>query len=472
MIITYLCHKFFRMKRKRLSISGLAVVIVALLVLLIDNNLGLWKHENRIIVHDVYPFYGYLPATFIYHDLKLDYLDEFYARGEYILWPKITPEGNKVITASMGMSMLYFPFFIPSHIYAVCSSFPADGYSPPYKFGLMISSAFFLILGLFFLRKLLLKYFSETVTTIVLLVIPLATNILWYTVVESAMSHVYNFALISIFLYFTDLWHEKVTIKRTVIIGFLAGLITLIRPTNILVLLLFALWDIKTLSEAWQRVLFFLHKWNHVVLMIIAFLLVWLPQFLYWKMQTGQYFYYSYPDDQGFFFGNPQIWNSLFSWRKGWLLYTPVMIFALAGIAILKKKHPKFFVPVLVYVLLNIYVISSWWDWWYGGGFGLRAYIDMYGIMAIPMAAALVWIFERGRKLKIALIIVFVLFTGRSIFHHLQYHYGAIHWMAMTREAYFDSFFRIRPSENFQNLIKNPDYELARKGIYKYEGED
>ena len=38
----------------------------------------------------------------------------------------------------------------------------------------------------------------------------------------------------------------------------------------------------------------------------------------------------------------------------------------------------------------------------------------------------------------------------------------------MTRKAYFDSLFRLRPSESFYSKIRAPDYELARKGIYRY----
>jgi hypothetical protein len=41
----------------------------------------------------------------------------------------------------------------------------------------------------------------------------------------------------------------------------------------------------------------------------------------------------------------------------------------------------------------------------------------------------------------------------------------------MTKESFFDSFWRVTPSEKFKDLIRDPDYELARKGIYKYEDE-
>lgn len=460
------------MNFRKFGLSGFAIVFVVITILSITNNLGRWKAEGGVIIHDVYAYYAYLPATFIYHDLKLDFVENSHHNGQFILWPKITEDGNKIFTSSMGMAFLYLPFFLPAHVYAAATDFAPNGYSEPYKFALMFSSVFFLIIGLIYLRKLLRKYFSDLVTAVVIIVIPLSTNMLWYTVVESAMTHVYNFSLITIFLYQTDRWHEKIEFKRSIYIGLLAGLIVLIRPTNILVLLLFFFWDVKSLSEAGQRVMLFLNKWHLVLLMIVAFLLVWTPQFLYWKMQTGHFMYYSYPDDQGFFFTNPQIWNTLFSWRKGWFIYTPVMIFAVAGIALLRKNYPKMFIPLLIYTLATIYLISSWWDWWYGGGFGLRAYIDMYGVFAIPMAAALTWIMNRKKVVKYALIAVFMLITARSMFHHAQYHYGAIHWVAMTKEAYFDSFFRLKPSDRFNELLKEPDYVLARKGIYKYVGEE
>lgn len=458
-------------KSGKFSLSAWAIVGILIVVLSIIFNLGLWKRSDRVIKDDVYAYYAYLPSVFIYHDLSLMYIDKLQEEGIFITWPKILPDNKRVILVSMGMSFLYLPFFLPAHVYAVVTHHPPTGYSPPYKFALILSTITFLIIGLIYLRKLLLKYFEELPVAIVLIVTVLFTNMLWYTVVESPMTHVYSFALITVFLYHTDRWYENLTLKRTIYLGLLAGLITLIRPTNILIVVLFLLWKIQSWNDLKLRIRLLLNKVPHLLVMVLCSLLVWLPQMLYWKMQTGQFLYYSYPDDQGFFFNNPQIFNSLFSWRKGWLIYTPVMIFALMGIPLLRHYHRELIVPVLTYVMLTIYVLSSWWDWWFGGGLSIRAYIDMYGVLAIPMAATLTWFFNRKRIVKYIWIAVFSLIAARTLFHHIQYHYGAIHWVAMTREAFFDSFWRIRPSERFYTLIKNPDYELARKGIYKYEGE-
>ncbi len=475
--VTGKLHQFVNKTRgliERIGFSRIALILVLVIIVRFDYSLKLWNTTTNVIAQDVCAYYAYLPSVFIYNDLTLGYLHDGASVGDQLItWPKVTPEGKKVITASMGMSYLYFPFFLISHFYAHLTGAAVTGYSPPYRFAIIFANVFFLALGLYYLRKLLLKYFSDFVTAIVLIIIPLTTNMLWYIAVESGMSHVFSFALITVFVYLFDRWFEQPTFKNTFLIGMLAGLIALIRPTNILILLLFFLWNVKSWKEFIERVVFFLKKWNHVLVMIVAFFVLWIPQFMYWKLQTGHYMYYSYPDDQGFFFSNPQIWNNLFSWRKGWLLYTPVMIFALAGIPLLWKQNRKFFLPVILFVVVIIYVTSAWWDWWYGGGFGIRPYIDIYGVLAIPLAAFLTWAFTiKKLYYKLAIFTLFILITARSTFHYFQYHYGASHWTSMTKEAFFDSFWRVTPSEKFKDLIRDPDYVLARKGIYKYANEE
>lgn len=77
-------------------------------------------------------------------------------------------------------------------------------------------------------------------------------------------------------------------------------------------------------------------------------LLLVMPQMLYWHYKTGMYIYDSYKNPGvGLDYLSPHIINVLFSYRKGWLLYTPVMIFSLIGFYFLYKKIGRFFMPVL-----------------------------------------------------------------------------------------------------------------------------
>ena len=207
-----------------------------------------------------------------------------------------------------------------------------------------------------------------------------------------------------------------------------------------------------------------------LAIIVSAAFLVWVPQLIYWKEMTGQWLYFSYGSDERFFFADPAIIQGLFSWRKGLFLYTPLMIMAFAGIIALWKRRSPHALPVTLFVPLNIYIIFSWWCWWYGGGFGQRAFIDSYVLMAVATAALLTpgmatrntgeikW----TQRLTLA---AFLLFTSLGILQNIQYYNGAIHWDSMTREAYLDSFGRLKPSARFYDLLEAPDYDRAREGL-------
>jgi len=198
--------------------------------------------------------------------------------------------------------------------------------------------------------------------------------------------------------------------------------------------------------------------------MLVCAVLVWLPQLLYWKSVTGTWLYYSYGTNERFFFDNPHLLSVLFGFRKGWLIYTPVMIFALIGIGMLWKNNKKYFYPTVLFLITNIYVVSCWWCWWYGGGFGMRALIECYAVLAIPLATFLTWMVKQKLPAKIPLLIIFVAITTLSVFHTFRYHFGTIHYDAMTKEAYFHSFWRVRSNKEFKSLLIDPDYKAARKG--------
>ena len=63
------------------------------------------------------------------------------------------------------------------------------------------------------------------------------------------------------------------------------------------------------------------------------------------------------------------------------------MLFAVAGIFYLPRYIKGVTLGISVFLVLNVYIIFSWWSWWYGGSFGARPMIDSYGILAIPLAA-------------------------------------------------------------------------------------
>lgn len=451
-------------------IRNLSILVILFITYkVIDTNLKykFWLNENRIIEWDVKNYYSYLPATFIYGDLTLSFVNEEKQAFDR-LWPSKTEDGHWLIVTSCGLSILYSPFFLLAHAYAHLSPYAADGYSVPYRFALVFSALFYLLLGLVYLRKTLkLLFNNEFLIAFVILSIALGTNLFYYATHEPAMSHVFNFSLISVFVYYTIRWYQKPYWLNTIGIGLLIGLISLVRPTNILILLFFIFWNITSWKDLRSRIVFFIRRFDLLLIMIASFLVAWFPQFLYWKTVTGHWLYYSYSaKDAGFFFLNPQILNILISYKKGWFVYTPVMAVAFIGIFFMIKRQKHVFWSVFIYICAMIYVLSSWWSWWYGGGFGLRAFIDTYAVMAIPLASLLHASLKKKWIASVSFIVVAVLIWFNT-FQIQQYHYRAIHWWWMNKNTYWETFLKLKPTKAYWEMVTMPDYDKAREGVYE-----
>ncbi len=83
---------------------------------------------------DVSGYYMYLPAIFIYHDLKefgfLDSMIQKYGPTPDPQQIHVTQEGKKVLKYSGGQALMMAPFFFIAHGYALLSGqYPADGFS-------------------------------------------------------------------------------------------------------------------------------------------------------------------------------------------------------------------------------------------------------------------------------------------------------------------------------------------------------
>lgn len=443
------------------------VILIASVLIIKAFNLKLYNTPNKVIDNDVINFYSYLPATFVEHDLTLSFIKadfNYYICNNYY-WPEVLPpDSTLLVKTTMGLSMLYCPFWLVAHILAEPLGYPPDGFSTPYAAALIFACIFWVVLGCIYLRKVLLSHFSEIATTIVLGVTVFATNLLWYSSYEAAYSHGFLFGLICIFLYQTERWYQKPTWMNTVAVGLNMGLIALIRPTDALVAVYFLLYGITSWKGVTERGRFYLQHIPMLAVMAVSAIAVWIPQMVYWHTMTGHLFFYSYTNNERFFWTDPKLIEGLFGFRKGWLVYTPVMVFAILGLIPLYKKHRGYFYATVLFLALNLYVLMSWWCWWYGGSFGQRSMVDCYGLMAVPLAAFVEWMLSRKLPLRIMLLVIFAAITYLSFFHYKQYKHEAIHYDAMTFKAYVDSFGHKRHSERFWDLLDWPDYESAKQG--------
>jgi len=446
-----------------LSGSKGVIIFIAAFWILIVSIYKPWQKNQ--VVGDVVSYYGYLPALFIEKDISLKFTEGATQAVYDKYCPELAPNGGKVIKMTMGLSFMYAPFFLAAHAIAPLMHEPQDGYSVPYQFSLLLSCFVFLIIGLVFLRKLLLLFFSEEVTILTIVSVFFGTNLFWYSSFNGLMAHGYLFSLTTLFIYLIVKWHRHPGLRTAIFIGLTGGLITLIRPTMILSFLVFFLYDVNNKPSFFGKVKTLTENYKSIITIGVSFFIVILPQLIYWKYITGSWVFFSYVGE-GFYFSHPHILEGLFGFRKGWLVYTPVMSFAVFGLFKLKKELPSFFLSMLVLFPVLLYVFFSWWCWWYGGSFGLRALIDFYGLFALPMACFYKHVIERkGRLLKGALFSIIGIFICLNIFQSWQFYKGYLHYDSMTREAYFKDFFaRDSTNELFRDLDE-PDYYRARSGL-------
>lgn len=429
-------------------------------------NLKHWNKEDRIIAYDVVSYYAYLPATFIYDDVTLANPNENFDKYEHTFWYHETKEGNKVFKTSMGIAILYSPFFFASHIYALTTKNIASGFSPPYKFGIAMSSIFYLLIGFIFLRKLLRKFYSSSVVAYTLFFIGLGTNLYYYTIIGVGMPHIYLFSLLSVTAYFTFKWYEKPQLKTSSILGILLGLMVLVRPTMLVALIFPLLFKVHSLISLKERISLLKTHILQLLVMFVFSLIIWIPQFIYWKMASGNYLFYSYTEE-GFFFTDPQILNALFSFRKGWLLYTPIMTFALIGLGWMTYKKEKMSYSLILSITIYFYVATCWWDWWFGGSFGYRTMIDMMPLLAFGLAYFIQQTLQFSKIYKTTTITLLCILLSFNLFQTRQSHEGLLHHDSMTKAAYFKILFKLQSQitrDEVKPFLKTPNYESAKKG--------
>ncbi len=445
-------------------------LLIAILLLLFwvqrSFSIASWEGKeasDRLIYWDIVSYYSYLPAAFVHGDLTLSFLDEEQKFEDRLYWPHITDDGEKVIKTTMGLSYLYAPFFLIAHGFASISPYEASGFSLPYQLSLAMSAIAYAFLGLLTLRSILRSFYGEWVTGLTLIVLAIGTNLFYYVVDESAMPHSYNFALLAFYLYLLLALFRDPKVWKFFLIGALGGMIVLVRPTNLfpvfLLPLLYAVYDKKSVQDR----LAFLRRHPAGISVALggAFLAI-LPQLLYWKGVTGDWIYFSYGEER-FFFDRPMLTEVLFGYRSGWLLYTPLMSLGLLGLVLFRKEmRQRFFLPILLIVLIKIYLISCWWAWWFGGSFGCRPIVDLYGLLAIPLAATLHRLWSGGWYLRLPLLAALAFFIHLNLYQSWQYKVSIIHWDGMTKEAYWHVFFKGQAPE--EGMIDRPEYEAVKKG--------
>lgn len=428
---------FSDLKRSLFTFLGICLLLFA--------GLTRWQNlgQEPLIMTDGQGYHAYLPAVFIYHDLQFSFVDsinERYHPQDKRAFYVVESEAGNVNKYYVGTALMQTPFFVAGCLLSWLVGVPVDGYSWPFQLVVGIAAICYLVVALWLLGSTLMAMgFRRGATVATLMVLLFGTNLLYYTIYEPSMSHVYSFFTVSAFVCFV---HRAVHRERQfswILAALALGLSVLIRPVNGLIVLAFpiiagggfnALHALETLFKG-KRVL---------LLSSAVFVSVVSVQIIIYLLQTGKPVVWSY-GGEGFNFASPEIFNVLFSYRKGLFVYSPVLLLAVMGMFSGMGGREWRYAWLLMFLAAVTWVISSWWMWYYGGCLGQRAFIEYLPFFGIGLAYAFrhgfgiirPWFFYASAFLLV----------GIQLIQTYQYVNHILPFDNITKDKYWNMFLRV-----------------------------
>ncbi len=252
------------------------------------------RPPENVISWDVFGYYLYLPFTFIYHDLGLrhkevlDHIFALYDPSSTFYQAVHIKGGNLIMKYSMGMAVLYAPGFFVANLLAAPLGYPADGFSLPYQMALVINGIIVVFIGFWYLRKVLLHFFSDRLSALVLLLIFFGTNYYAFSMFLTETPHTYLFTFYVLLLWNTIRWHQSHQTKNMVALALLLGLATLARPTELIAVVIPLLWNVVSFNDVKKKFyLLFSVYWKQILLFVLIMAVTASLQIIYWKIYSG-----------------------------------------------------------------------------------------------------------------------------------------------------------------------------------------
>ena len=453
--------------------------------------------QTNVVTWDGYGYYAYLPGAFVYGDVETyAFAEQHFADYEisstlYQLME--TDDGRRFPIYNIGLAVVWAPAFLVTHgIVAATGVAPADGLSYPYQLTVVLMSLLFAFLGFRFLRRFLLLHFADFTVAMTLLAVGLGTNIFYYIVERPDMTHGYLFALYAMFLYYfaklsiatpitlatpptsplpqgdaysgkwgPELSREREISRLLLLSGLIAGLLCLIRSSEIVVFAIPAFYGLRDWATLKRNF------WRTLPIFGLA-LAVFSIQLIYYKVGTGNWWQDGYAG-LGFDWLEPHLFEGFFGYRRGWLVYTPLMAVALIGVFRLPKRWR---LPVGFFLIGNCYILFSWHIWWYGNTFGSRPVTQSYALLALPLAAFDSWLSGgdagakegKGHRWSRRAIIPLLLFPfiALNLFQHWQYNQRILPLDFVSKTYYWHAFGRTTPDKKAL-VYRDTDEKLPAK---------
>lgn len=354
-------------------------------------------------------YYAQLRAPIIDHDI--DFSNEV-----------IVSQGIKLSRTATGLvgsiwpvgpSILWSPFFILAHIIvSVFQPEQANGFSPIYISMVSFGSGLYSFIGLWFIYKICLFFVKTKVARILTLGCLLATPLFYYTFRQPIMAHSTNLCVSAIIIYFYLKYEKSNQIAQSgLTFGILLGLSFLTRWSSVIIGIYPFIFFAQRLSKSSRHNSEFNHTLKQALIAGLTFFITILPQLVLWQRLYGTWL--TSPQGANSFVSNilpVNIIHVILNTNRGIMWWLPFVLIGIFGIFLIEERIIRY--TTLIYISLIIILLGYRKDWYSGGGFGARYFIETLPVVAISWS----YIWKTFSRWQFMLIIL----VGLCSFHQFS----------------------------------------------------
>jgi hypothetical protein len=443
--------------------------------------------SNPWVRGDGVGYYAFARSILIEH--RLDFTKDWLAANTSFRMGRTDAQGNVAsgeYTAtghldnhfSVGPAILWSPFLLVAHAGVLLydrfgGKIPADGFSRPYRVAMAFGTALYGFLALMISFVLARKYVPERWAFLATVGIWFASSLPVYMYFNPSWSHAHSAFMVALFLWYWIRTRTERTWVQWIVLGAIGGLMTDVYYVSGVLLLLPLL---ESLVGYWERirksatepiVRLFLKNMACASMVLVLFV----PTLISKKIIYGSSLYFGYRER--WFWRSPAFFKTCFSSDHGLFSWTPILILAIAGLFILRRRDRSVAWYLIALFLGYLYAIGCYQNWDGLSSFGNRFFVSLTSVFVIGLAALFdslerAWTERRAAIICASATAALTLWNLGLIFQwgtHLIPARGPISW----RDAAYNQF-AVVPVESSQT-VKN--YLMRRKQLMdRIERED
>jgi hypothetical protein len=312
-----------------------------------------------------------------------------------------------------------------------------------------LATALYGFLGLLISFRLACLYTDERWAFLATLGIWFASSLPVYMYFNPSWSHAHSVFAVAVLLWYWQRTRQARTSTQWVILGLISGLVLDVYYANIAVLLVPLVESLQGCWRSWRAPG---RDWQALgrlfgnnLLYCLAILIAFSPTLITRQIIYGHPLSFGYGDVDVTQWASPRLASVLFSSDHGLLVWTPILIFAVAGIFLLFRQDRPL-AAYLVTALLALYYLIAIDSCWDGiSSFGNRFFISLTPMFVLGLAVFFSdlarWVkgARQGMAIASSVTALLILWNLAFMFQwgtHMVPARGPISWKQMVRNQF------------------------------------